>query len=116
MPHRGPYSSVSLAFYDELMKHRKLNALSIELDWRFGLLERLGEVRMKELMDFHDQAEETFRRAMKAWRKEASQFRAQYEYADDDHSIEQRGSILSPCWTMAIRSASSACTRSSIVS
>jgi len=70
--------------------------LPIELDWRFGALDRLGQVRMKELMDFHRQAQQTFRIAMKAWRKEAKEFDAEYdEYANDDHLVEQRDGIES---------------------
>jgi len=69
--------------------------LPIELDWRFAIVERLGRVRMKELMDFHRQAQETFRVAMKAWRKEAKDFEAKYEHADGDHLIDERDSIES---------------------
>jgi hypothetical protein len=83
------------SFYDELMKSRRAKVLPIELDWRFDLLERMGRVRLKELMDFHNQGKETFRIAMKAWRKEAKEFSARYEYADDDHLIEQRDEIES---------------------
>ena len=50
---------------------------------------------MKELMDFHRQAQETFRVAMKAWRKEAKEFEAKYEDADGDHLIDERDSIES---------------------
>jgi hypothetical protein len=55
----------------------------------------MGRVRLKELMDFHNQGKETFRVAMKAWRKEAKEFSARYEYADDDHLIAQRDEIES---------------------
>ncbi len=86
--------------------------MPVELDWRFGALERLGQVRMKELMDFHRQAQQTFRIAMKAWRKEAKTFDAEYdEYANDDHLVEQRDGIES-LWIADIRSESSAYTRS----
>jgi hypothetical protein len=69
--------------------------LPIELDWRFGIVERLGRVRMKALMDFHRQAQETFRVAMRAWRREAKEFEAKYEDADGDHLIDERDSIES---------------------
>jgi len=55
----------------------------------------MGRVRLKELMDFHNQGKETFRVAMKAWRKEAKEFSARYEYADDDHLIARRDEIES---------------------
>ena len=55
----------------------------------------MGEVRMKELMDFQRQAEATFRTAMKAWQKEAKEFSAKYEDADGDHLVEQRDGIES---------------------
>ena len=44
--------------------------LPIEVDWRFGILERMGRVRLRELMDFHEQAEKTFENAMAAWQEE----------------------------------------------
>jgi hypothetical protein len=69
--------------------------LPIELDWRFGIVERLGRVRMKELMDFHHQSQDTFRVAMRAWKKEAKEFEAKYEDADGDHLIDERDSIES---------------------
>jgi hypothetical protein len=55
----------------------------------------MGRVRLKQLMDFHNQGKETFDVAMEAWRKEAKEFSARYEYADDDHFIEQRDEIES---------------------
>lgn len=75
------------------MKSNKV--LPIEVDWRFGILERMGRVRLKELMDFHKQAEKTFEAAMKAWKKEVKKFEAEYEDADGDHLISQRDEIES---------------------
>jgi hypothetical protein len=77
------------------MKSHRPKVLPIELDWRFDVLERMGKIRLKELMDFHKQGKETFRVAMKSWRKEAKEFSAKYEYADDDYLIEQRDEIES---------------------
>ena len=56
------------------MKSNKV--LPIEVDWRFDIVERMGRVRLKELMDFHKQAEKTFEAAMKAWKKEVKAFEA----------------------------------------
>lgn len=78
-------------FYDELMEPK---VLPIELDWRFSILERMGRVRLKELMDFHNQGKKTSEAAMKAWRKEAKAFSAKYEYGDD-YLIEKRDEIES---------------------
>ena len=69
--------------------------LPIEVDWRFGILERMGRVRLKELMDFHEQAGKTFENAMAAWQEEVKDIEAQYEDADGDHFIEQREEIES---------------------
>ena len=80
------------------MKLDRPQELAIKLDWRFGLLDRLGAVRMKELMDFYRQAEEHFRLAMKAWKKESKAFTAKYkddEYADSDHLVDRRESLES---------------------
>jgi hypothetical protein len=77
------------------MKSKRGKVLPIELDWRFGVLQSMGRIRMKELMDFHNQGKETFREAMKAWRKEAKEFESKYEDADGDHLIEQRDEIES---------------------
>ncbi len=81
------------SFYDELVKSRKV--LPIELDWRFGILERMGRVRLKELEDFHNRGEKTFNAAMKAWRREVKEFESRYEDADGDHLISQREEIES---------------------
>ena len=93
------YSAAALAsrhlpFYDELMKSA-VKVLPIEVDWRFGILERMGRVRLKELMDFHEQAEKTFENAMAAWQEEVKEFEAKYEDADGDHLSEQREEIES---------------------
>jgi hypothetical protein len=80
-------------FYDELMKSDRV--LPIEVDWRFDILERMGRVRLKELMDFHKQAEKTFQSAMKAWKREVKEFESKYEDADGDHFISQREEIES---------------------
>lgn len=69
--------------------------LPIEVDWRFDIVERMGRVRLKELMDFHRQAEKTFEAAMKAWEKEVEAFESKYEDADGDHFISQRDEIES---------------------
>jgi hypothetical protein len=77
------------------MQSERAKVLPIELDWRFSILERMGRVRLKELMDFHNQAKETFTAAMEAWRKESEEFSAKYEDEDGDHLIEQRDEIES---------------------
>ena len=69
--------------------------LPIEVDWRFGILERMGRVRLKELIDFREQAERTFETAMAAWQEEVKEFEAEYEDADGDHLIDQREEIES---------------------
>jgi hypothetical protein len=69
--------------------------LPIEVDWRFDILKRMGRVRLKELMDFHKQAEDTFQSAMNNWEKEVKEFEAKYGDADGDHLIEQREEIES---------------------
>ena len=55
----------------------------------------MGRVRLKELMDFHKQAQKTFEAAMKAWEKEVKEFESKYEDADGDHLISQREEIES---------------------
>jgi hypothetical protein len=89
-----PSSAALRTFYDELMKSEG-KVLPIEVDWRFGILERMGRVRLKELMDFHEQAEKTFETAMAAWQEEVKEFEAKYADADGDHLIEQREEIES---------------------
>ena len=89
-----PPTSALPTFYDELMKSEG-KVLPIEVDWRFDILERMGRVRLKELMDFQKQGEKTFRSAMKAWEKEVKEFESKYEDANGDHLIEQREEIES---------------------
>src|SRR5580658_9881087 len=82
-----------LAFYNELMKSNKV--LPIEVDWRFDIVERLGRIRLKELMDFHEQGEKTFQAAMKAWEEEVKEFESKYKDWEGDHLISQRDQIES---------------------
>jgi hypothetical protein len=79
------------------MESNKPNELAIKLDWRFGILARLGAVRMKELMDFHRQAERHFVAAMKAWEKEVKAYTKKYGEDDggSDFLIDKRGDIES---------------------
>jgi hypothetical protein len=69
--------------------------MTIKLDWRFGLIERLGDVHMKELMDFYRQAEEHFRVAMETWVAETTGLTEEQEAMDSDYLIEQRDRIES---------------------
>src|SRR2546428_8481071 len=69
--------------------------MTIKLDWRFGLLERLGDVHMKGLIDFYRQAEEHFRVAMEAWEAETTGLTEEQEAKNSDYLIERRDSIES---------------------
>src|ERR1051326_4766524 len=75
------------------MKSNKV--LPIEVDWRFNVVASLGRIRLKELMDFHEQGEKTFQAAMKTWERKVEEFEAKYEDWEGDHLISQRDEIES---------------------
>ena len=69
--------------------------MPIKLDWRFGALERVAQVRMKELKTFSRQAETHFADAMEAWNKEATGLTDEEESMMGDYLIERRDNIES---------------------
>lgn len=69
--------------------------MTIKLEWRFGLLKRLGEVHMKELMDFYRQAEEHFRVAIETWEAEINGLTEEQDAMYSDYLTERRDSIES---------------------